>query len=68
MKGGREGRLEGKRLAEGCSIFTVLGVFQANIRFPLQGTSRPAHYTVLYDSWNLSPDDWQVCLLHNLIC
>uniref|UniRef100_A0A0M3I281 Piwi domain-containing protein n=1 Tax=Ascaris lumbricoides TaxID=6252 RepID=A0A0M3I281_ASCLU len=23
------------------------------------GTSRPAHYTVLYDSWNLSPDDWQ---------
>uniref|UniRef100_A0A915BBS2 Piwi domain-containing protein n=1 Tax=Parascaris univalens TaxID=6257 RepID=A0A915BBS2_PARUN len=23
------------------------------------GTSRPAHYTILYDSWNLSPDDWQ---------
>uniref|UniRef100_A0A0M3K3Z5 Piwi domain-containing protein n=1 Tax=Anisakis simplex TaxID=6269 RepID=A0A0M3K3Z5_ANISI len=23
------------------------------------GTSRPAHYTVLYDSWNLSADQWQ---------
>ncbi|KHN72675.1 Uncharacterized protein Tcan_07259 [Toxocara canis] len=23
------------------------------------GTSRPAHYTVLYDSWNLLADQWQ---------
>ncbi|CAG9534226.1 unnamed protein product [Cercopithifilaria johnstoni] len=23
------------------------------------GTSRPSHYIVLYDSWNLSADDWQ---------
>ncbi|MFH4976680.1 hypothetical protein AB6A40_003389 [Gnathostoma spinigerum] len=23
------------------------------------GTSRPAHYTVLYDSWHLSSDQWQ---------
>ncbi|VDN33859.1 unnamed protein product [Gongylonema pulchrum] len=23
------------------------------------GTSRPSHYYVLYDSWNLTPDEWQ---------
>uniref|UniRef100_A0A0R3S7A1 Piwi domain-containing protein n=1 Tax=Elaeophora elaphi TaxID=1147741 RepID=A0A0R3S7A1_9BILA len=23
------------------------------------GTSKPSHYTVLYDSWHLSADDWQ---------
>uniref|UniRef100_A0AAF5PZW2 Piwi domain-containing protein n=2 Tax=Wuchereria bancrofti TaxID=6293 RepID=A0AAF5PZW2_WUCBA len=23
------------------------------------GTSRPSHYTVLYDSWHLSADEWQ---------
>ncbi|VDN87401.1 unnamed protein product [Brugia pahangi] len=31
--------------------------FKAMLRF--FGTSRPSHYTVLYDSWLLSADEWQ---------
>lgn len=27
-----------------------------------QGTSKPSHYIILYDSWHLSADDWQVSI------
>ncbi|VDO31090.1 unnamed protein product [Onchocerca flexuosa] len=32
------------------------------------GTSRPAHYIVLYDSWHLSADEWQCDCFNGVFC